>query len=39
MSNPIPIPDLEPEPLIPLFDDHDPPERPIEEYEEEEEYD
>jgi len=38
MSNPIPIPDLGPEPLIPLFDDNE-PERPIEEYEEEEEYD
>ena len=38
MINPIPIPDLKPEPLIPLFDDNDnEPERPIDEYEEEEE--
>ncbi len=40
MINPIPIPDLEPEPLIPLFDhENEPEDRPIEDYEEEEEYD
>jgi len=39
MINPIPIPDLEPEPLIPFFDNEDKEDFPREEYEEEEEYD